>query len=471
MAETVSIRPQPGAQEAFLSSTADITIYGGAAGGGKSYALLLEPLRHIQNPHFGALVLRKTTPEITNVGGLWTEAENLYPLVGGEPRIASLRWDFPSGARVKFDHLEHEKSKHKYQGSQIPLICFDELTHFTEGQFWYMVSRNRSTCGVRPYIRGTCNPDASSWVAKMVEWWINHDTGYPLPERSGVVRWFVRHGGDLQWSDSAEKLREDYPHLDPKSLTFIPATLQDNPALVERDPGYLANLQALPFVERERLLMGNWNVVDAEGAEWPAEWFNNIYVNDWPRDRLITVVALDPSLGKIDMATETREGDYSAFVAVAKGHDNRYYVDANIAKRNVRHIVDEGIEWMRYIKPDAFGCEFTGFQAIMGELFTPHLEKIWLTGVFPIHTRESLGTLRSMPKKEVRIRTKLTQPLADGRIKMLRSPGTSLLLEQMRAFPIHKHDDGPDALEMAIRLCEELLSGSGFEEREEVLMT
>jgi hypothetical protein len=467
---TVNIRPQPGAQERFLASTADITVYGGAAGGGKSYALLLEPLRHVGNPDFGAIVLRRTTPEITNVGGLWTTAESIYPLVGATPKIGNLEWEFPSGARLKFDHLEHEKSKHKYQGSQIALICFDELTHFTEGQFWYMVSRNRSTSGVRPYIRGTCNPDASSWVRKLIEWWIDPDTGYPILGRSGVVRWFVRFGAELHWGDDPDQLRKTFPDIEPKSLTFVPATLDDNPALNRKDPGYRANLQSLPFVERERLLGGNWNVVDAEGAEWPAEYFNDIYVDRFPDERLITVVALDPSLGKIDMATETREGDFSAFVAIAKGLDGRYYIDANLAKRDVRKIVDDGIRWMQYIQPDAFGCEYTGFQAILGELFLPELEKIKLTGIFPIHTKESLGARGRLPKKEVRIRTRLTQPLATGRLKFVRTPGTSLLLEQMRAFPIHKHDDGPDALEMAIELCEQLLLGPLCEEQDEVLV-
>jgi hypothetical protein len=464
--ETVNIRPQPGAQEAFLSSSADIAIYGGAAGGGKSYALLLEAMRNTSHPNFGAVVLRRTTPEITGVGGLWEEAEKIYPLMGAEPRLGSLSWKFPSGARIKFDHMEHEQSKKKYQGTQIALICFDELTHFTQSQFWFMCSRNRSACGVRSYIRATCNPDANSFVRDLID----KDTGYAIEERSGIVRWFVRHGGELQWADAKEDLEQQFPGAEPKSMTFIKATLDDNPALTSTDPGYRASLLAMPYVERERYLSGNWNVVDAEGAEWQSEYFRDIYVDSLPENRLITVVALDPSLGKTDMATKTKLGDFSAFVAVAKGYDGRYYVDANLRKRNVRDIVEEGIEWMRHIRPDAFGCEFIGFQSVLGELFMPELPRAWLNGIFPIHTKESLGQKGRLPPKRVRIRTRLTQPLADGRIKFVRSPGTSLLIEQMRAFPIHRYDDGPDALEMAIRLCEDLLQGSGHEEKDEVLV-
>ncbi len=463
--ETVDIRPQPGAQERFLSSTADIVIYGGAAGGGKSYALLLEPMRHAGNKDFGALVLRKTTPEIMGVGGLWSEAERLYPLIGGEPKIASNEWQFPSGARVKFDHLEHEKSKHKYQGNQIPLICFDEITHFSESQFWFMISRNRSTCGVRPYIRGTCNPDASSWVARLIAWWINQDSGYPIPERSGVVRWFIRHGGELHWADTPEELKERFPKSLPKSLSFIPATLDDNPALKAANPEYEGNLQAQSYVERERLLGGNWNVVDSEGAEWPPEYFSNIWCDEWPEERLVTVVALDPSLGRKNKATETRLGDYSAFVAVAKGHNGIYYVDADIDRRPPSKIVEDGIEFLQFIKPDAFGIENVGFQEVLFDLFIPELHRAKVDGIWPIHGDGD----KRIPPKLVRIR-KLEPLLKTGRIRLRRSPGSSLLLEQMMMFPIHKHDDGPDALEMAVRLADILLSGVRYEEQDEVLV-
>ena len=93
-----------------------------------------------------------------------------------------------------------ETTVYGWQGAQITLICFDELTHFSAHQFFYMVSRNRSTCGVRPYIRATCNPDADSWVADFLTWWIDPESGLPIPERAGVLRYFVR---------IAEKIRRD----------------------------------------------------------------------------------------------------------------------------------------------------------------------------------------------------------------------------------------------------------------------
>jgi len=193
-----TIKPQPGPQTAFLSSPADIAIYGGGAGGGKTWGLLMEPLRHVSNPGFGAVFFRRSTVQIRNEGGLWDESAVLYPQIGGDPKEHTLSWAFPTGASVSFAHLEHDKTRFNWQGSQIPLICFDELTHFSAVQFWYMVSRNRSMCGVRPYIRATCNPDADSWVADLIAWWIDQDTGLPIAERAGKLRWFVRVGEDLR---------------------------------------------------------------------------------------------------------------------------------------------------------------------------------------------------------------------------------------------------------------------------------
>ena len=271
-AEPTVIRPQSGPQEKFLSSPADIAIYGGAAGGGKTWALLMEPLRHVANAGFGAVFFRRSTVQVRNEGGLWDESEKLYPLLAAEPREHVLSWSFPSGATVSFAHLEHDKTVLNWQGSQIPLICFDEMTHFSQKQFWYMVSRNRSMCGVRPYIRATCNPDADSWVAEFIAWWLDPETGVAIPDRAGVVRWFVRINDALVWADTPEELEALHPGIPPKSATFIPAKLTDNAALMAADPGYMANLLALPKVERERLLGGNWKIRAAAGLLFKRSW-------------------------------------------------------------------------------------------------------------------------------------------------------------------------------------------------------
>lgn len=305
------ISPQLGPQERFLSSSADIAIYGGSAGGGKTWALLLEPLRHIHNPAFGAVFFRRNTVQIRNEGGLWDESMKLYPPLGAQPVAHTLDWKFPSGAKASMRHLEHDRTVLDWQGSQIPLICFDELTHFSETQFWYMLSRNRSMCGIKPYVRATCNPDPDSWVASFIAWWIDQDTGLPMPERSGVIRWFVRQGDTIHWADSpAELAHFTMPGGDgqpvpipPKSVTFIAAKLSDNKALMRANPEYQANLLALSTIERERLLGGNWKVRPV-GGMLRADWWRYYTVPPQIAHRVI--------FG--DTAQKTKEAsDYSVF--------------------------------------------------------------------------------------------------------------------------------------------------------------
>lgn len=270
------IRPQPGPQTEFISTIADIAIYGGAAGGGKTFGLLLEPLRHFDNSKFGAVIFRRLGTQIRNEGGLWDESEGLYGSIGAGPKESTLQWDFKSGMRVKFAHLQYEKDLLSWQGSQIPLIGFDELTHFTERQFFYMLSRNRSTSGVPGYVRATCNPDSRSWVKRFIQWWIDPKTGLPIPERSGKIRWFIRKDDQIHWADSKEEIFERFgrgPTILPKSVTFISAKLEDNKILMEKDPAYAANLEALPRVDRMRLKDGNWNVEAKAGLLFQRDAF------------------------------------------------------------------------------------------------------------------------------------------------------------------------------------------------------
>lgn len=287
--EIINLQPQPGPQTAFLASGADIAIYGGAAGGGKTYGLLLDPLRHTRNSKFGATIFRRTSVQVRNEGGLWDESMNVYSLFGAKPREAFLSWRFPSGMNIGFGHLEYEKDVYNWQGSQIPWQGWDELTHFTKQQFFYMLTRNRSMSGVKPKIRATTNPDPDSWVREFIDWWIypkvlpngqpNPLAGFPIPERSGVFRWFIRQNDMFIWANSKEEIHAKYgngPEIQPKSVTFIPSKLQDNKILMEKDPGYLANLLAQNRVDRMRLLDGNWDVRASAGMLFRREWFTII---------------------------------------------------------------------------------------------------------------------------------------------------------------------------------------------------
>lgn len=316
------IRPQPGPQETFLSCPADIAIYGGAAGGGKTYALLMECLRHVNIPNFGAVIFRKQATQITTEGGLYDTALSIYsPLGAVFKKVPALMCTFPSGAKISFRHLQYEKDVLGWQGSQIPLIAFDELTHFSESQFFYMLSRNRTTCGVRPYIRATCNPDADSWVADFISWWINPDTGYPIQERSGKIRYFVRISGELIWNDDRKALEDKYGKDAVKSVSFIASSIKDNKVLLKANPEYLASLNALTTVDRERLLHGNWKIRPAEGLIFSRTAVS--YIDAAPTKlrycRKWDLAATEPS-------ETNRNPDATAGVLLGVDNERNYYV-------------------------------------------------------------------------------------------------------------------------------------------------
>lgn len=337
-----AIRPQPGPQESFLSTPADICFYGGEAGGGKSYGLILDHVRWKDLPGYSGIIFRRTSPELTGGGSLWEKCSEVYPRVGARGRAGGdLDWRWPSGALVQLRHLQHEKTKLDHQGKEYAVIGFDEVTHFSWSQFWYLVSRNRSTCGVAPYIRGTCNPDPDSWVRRMVDWWIGDD-GFAIPERSGVVRWFLRDGDDqLVWGDSAEELVERYPHLtteiddEPMSFTFILARLDDNPALTKADPKYRARLMKLPLVERERLLGGgrggNWDVRPAAGLLFKRAWFEVIdAVNE--RDVVRRSRGWDLA-GTAEPTAKNPDPDYTGSMRWALMRDGTFVIEDAFEKR------------------------------------------------------------------------------------------------------------------------------------------
>ncbi len=430
----VVIAPQPGPQEMFLSSPADIVIYGGAAGGGKSYGLLLEALRHIDNADYGAVIFRRTFPEIKNEGGLWDESSSFYPFVGGKPTEQPPEWTFPSGAQVRFAHMQHEKDKYSWQGAQIPLIGFDELTHFTKSQFFYMLSRNRSTCGVKPYMRATCNPDADSWVKWFIAPWVHED--WPEHDRasSGEIRYFVREGDDIRW------LANDETHEDMMSVTFIEADLDDNPKLLEKDPDYKKRLNALPLVERERLLNKNWRIRVEGGNKFKKHWFP--VLDSIPDDIEKTVRFWDfAATEALPANTELDGPDYTASVKLGRrkaGCFPRYVIlDATwdrLSPGKVEEKVREKAE------QDGRACEvwFEEEPGSAGKFNTFSMKTRVLEG-FSAHG------IRSTGPKEVRANTFSSQAEA-GNVGLLKAWWNHGYLNFLEPFPSPKvHDDPVDA--------------------------
>jgi predicted phage terminase large subunit-like protein len=280
-------------------------------------ALAMEPARHSHVKGFTAVFFRRTYPEITNPDGLWDESKKVYGRLGWTMRLGDLEWHTPAGGRVKFAHAHTEADVESWKSAQIALLLFDQLETFSEYQFWYLVSRNRSTCGVRPYIRASFNCEPG-WLADLLQWWWDPETGYPIAERDGVVRWLVRVSGEVHWGDSREELLERFgPLVMPLSFTFIAGRLSDNKILETKDPSYRAKLMALPIVEQERLLALNFKIRPGAGKVLPRAKFNIVHAI--PTD-IVRVVR------GWDNAATQGAGDWSTAVKIGQRANGRYII-------------------------------------------------------------------------------------------------------------------------------------------------
>ena len=418
----------------------------GAAGGGKSWSLLYEALRHVDNPKFEAVIFRRNSNQILNSGGLWDASYELYGKYPGAKAIKSPApyWRFPSGAKISFRHLERDESVHKWQGTEICLLEFDELTHFSEKQFFYMLSRNRSTCGVNPYIRCSCNPDADSFVANFISWWIDQDTGYPMAERSGKVRYMARVNEEIVWGDTPEEVirianEADYDveieEDDVKSVSFVASNIYDNQVLLKTNKSYLANLKALSIVERERLLYGNWKIKAAKGLFFPRSALPEL-LESVPDDVVRWVRAWDLA------ATDTDEGGdpaYTASVLLGKRRNGRYVIaDATNNRYKAEKVralvkqcaVTDKAKYKRVrirmsIDPGQAGKEQS-------------LSYIKMLAGF------SVSTVKESGSKESRAEPFAAQWQA-GNVDVVAGPWTEALLGQYEAFPESKFKDMVDA--------------------------
>ena len=280
-----------------------------------------------------------------SAGGLYATSQELYPYLGATSVLTpNVQWRFQSGAKITFAHMFYEKEKYNWQGSQIPLLMFDELTHFTESQFFYMFSRNRSTCGVKPYIRATCNPDGESWVAKFIDWWIDPETGYADESRCGKIRYFVRKNNIIHWANTPCELYESFNLNSPeekedvKSVSFISAKLTDNEAMMKHDPGYMGALKAMSEFDQEQLLYGNWKIRKSAGHYFKRSKIGEMLlstpsdVTKWVRAWDLAATAPDENNEMSDLPQSMRRNSrnddsaYTAGVLLGKRRNGRVFV-------------------------------------------------------------------------------------------------------------------------------------------------
>ena len=259
-------QPQP-RQAEFMARAEYEALYGGAAGGGKSDALVIEATRQVHIPYYKALIIRKTFPQLTE---LIEKSQRYYSVAFPKARYNESKhtWTFPSGAKIVFGSMQHSKDKLNYQGKAYDFVAFDELTHFTYEEYVYLKSRNRPNGpGTRCYIRSTANPGGvgHGWVKERFI-----TAGKPMETIWEKV--IVNHPDG--------KIEEKW-----ESRVFVPSSVFDNKILLENDPNYLARLASMPEAEKNALLYGDW---DSFSGQYFAEW------RDSPDIKLCNAAGITP---------------------------------------------------------------------------------------------------------------------------------------------------------------------------------
>ena len=258
--------PLPGPQRVAYESEADVLLYGGAAGGGKTDLLLGLAL----DRHRRSILFRR---EFSQLKGIEDRAREM---MGSGARYSATRrtWRLGGGRSLELGAVQRPGDERKYQGRPHDLKAFDEITHFTEAQFRFLIGWNRSAePGRRCRVVAAGNPPTSAegdWVIRYWAPWL--DRQHPNPAQPGELRWFATVDGKEIEVESGQAFMRDGERIEPRSRTFIRARVDDNPFLMAA--GYRATLQALPEPLRSQMLQGDFAAKQADDP-WqiiPTDW-------------------------------------------------------------------------------------------------------------------------------------------------------------------------------------------------------
>lgn len=321
-------------QQVFLSLQMREAMYGGAAGGGKSDALLMAALQYVDVPGYSALILRRTWPDLNSPGAILDRAKTWFAGTDAIARDGGRQWFFPGGGRIQFGYMQHDKDKYKFQSAEYQFIGFDELTQFEESLYTYLFSRCRRpamsclNCGtsVKRYrsktggaywkhtnrsVRGKC-PKVFPDPAQIKQYGPSIQDGMRLWDVPLRVRSATNPGGigHLWVRDRFidERTKRD-------GSVFVPARLTDNPSLDRTE--YEKSLEHLLPLDRERLLNGDWDVME-EGGFFERHNFLPIEPKMIPQHA--------ERCRFWDMAATDDDGDFTVGALLAF-HDGRWFLE------------------------------------------------------------------------------------------------------------------------------------------------
>jgi predicted phage terminase large subunit-like protein len=421
---TLRWEPNPGPQTRFLSSTATEVLYGGAAGGGKSMALLMAALRGVHDGNYRALLLRRTYPELER--SLIEMSRRWYPLVGGIYNEARKQWRFPSGAVIEFGHLESDADVFAFQSAEYAFIGFDELTSFTERQYVYLISRARSAAGLPVRIRAATNPggEGHDWVLRRWAPWLDRSPEYRglRAKPHEVLHYLITDEGE-QWCA-----------LGPGTLSrvFIPARVTDNPFLMKGDPTYFVRLSLQDPVTRAQLRDGDWLVRPAAGLLFKRDWFD--VIDALPPDVIYARVRY------WDRAA-SEKGDFTVGLRLAAGPDGIFYVEDIVRLRGTPARVEAAIKNT---------AALDGRDVMIGIEQDPGSAGVFEADYY-VKQLGGFNVRCFRPTGDKVTRAQPASAQAERRnIKLVRASWNFAFLDELEAFPDDAHDDQVDALSGAV---------------------
>jgi len=349
------LAPSSEAHKMFLNCKSNFVIFGGGAGSGKSHQALMLILKYVNDPFFRAVFIRETSTQLTQAGGLFMEAQDMWRDYGAKFKShPTMSATFPSGAQVQFKVCGADRDINNFDGGQYSLVIFDEAQWHSEVQIKYLESRIRSKAKAPHQLICTANPSRTSYLYKFVQAYLDMDTGIPRPELSGKERWYATYNGETVTADSKEELETLYGDtIHAQSYTYISATILDNPVLCREQPAYLNRLQNLKRTERERLFLGSWHAIQETQGYFKRAWCEMI--TELPDNIVSTVRAMDLA-GSLPSEAYP-DPDWTASVMMSKTKDGYYIIHhAEKYRKLINGVLDTIIETDKRDKGLGINC-------------------------------------------------------------------------------------------------------------------